>query len=346
MSIIWSVFSFVFVNVSFFALFASLFYFHERRNCESGVEPSSIFGITITFPNASKINACDTIKEQFNEMVPWQRNAARRELQKFQPSCYEDIYSEFEIDFIRRLRQKHVSLHIPKSGGSSFCKMMHEPELNFSVPRGNCWIEPFCPYWCCCSGGSYLSCEELLHSEFDMVMNERWMDYHGDVPFCPSLFYSIIIREPVNRTMSQINHLMYNSGWRIGLTIEKLQIIEHNYITWSLLAGKSDSPKNFAPTMDDLPDAKRILSGFDIIFDVSESKCNIDLFSIMGLKIDGIPRKNAKPEYRQHFSIYDIQQQNTVDSELHKFATGLMRLDCDFIARVAKNHDRRIWNTS
>ena len=98
--------------------------------------------------------------------------------------------------------------------------------------------------------------------------------------------------------------------------------------------------------MDDLPDAKRILSGFDIIFDVSESKCNIDLFSIMGLKIDGIPRKNAKPEYRQHFSIYDIQQQNIVDSELHKFATGLMRLDCDFIARVAKNYDRRIWNIS
>ena len=119
--------------IQFIVLFSNKLNFEKTKNAES--------------------KSCDTIKGQFDEMLPWKKNAVRRELQNLQTSCYEAMYSKFEIDFIRRLRQKHLSLHIPKSGGSSFCKMMHEPELNFSLPRGNCWIEPFCPYWCCCSGG-------------------------------------------------------------------------------------------------------------------------------------------------------------------------------------------------
>jgi len=80
---------------------------------------------------------------------PGEINRLRRKLALENPSCYEHHFSAFANYTMSRLSsiKKHLSLHIPKSGGTSLCELA---ELkNETVRDNNCWEKDhFLPLWC------------------------------------------------------------------------------------------------------------------------------------------------------------------------------------------------------
>ena len=143
----------------------------------------------------------------------------------------------------------HTMLHIPKTGGTSLCTLIKE-QTNLTVAQdgNNCWSMTYAPAWCCASEHTLrmhaqsLSCLKQRRDHdnnknkntrpIELLMNENWLD-----EYCPNdQIYSILLREPVARAMSNWHHLLRfplaaQSGgppqWREAL-------VKSNYMTWSL----------------------------------------------------------------------------------------------------------------
>ena len=153
---------------------------------------------------------CDSIPQRLldNELYPSKINSLRRSLMISDPSCFERHFESFKLIFMSRLPLKHVMLHIPKTGGTSVCERVKKEGV-LKAPRGNCWRDGFCPLWGWCENPQPTSCDELNRWPDDFVMNENWLDLF----YCEHHTYSIMIREPVARTKSHINHFLNVVAW-------------------------------------------------------------------------------------------------------------------------------------
>ena len=157
-----------------------------------------------SFLESNEEISCHSIPELLSndDLHPSKVNSILRRLMIEDPSCFQSHIELFGQMFQSRIKEKHVMLHIPKTGGTSICQSVQEEGI-LANPEGNCWKEEFCPYWSGCSDPQPTTCAQLKGWYADFVMNENWLD-----SYCKHHTYSIVMREPVARTMSHINHFL------------------------------------------------------------------------------------------------------------------------------------------
>lgn len=291
---------------------------------------------------------CDVVQELIlNSTHPWKINALRRRLALSNVQCLDEHFSLFRQAFLEHLPNKHINLHIPKAGGTSLCRLVQK-NSNKTVPESNCFTASFCPYWVGCECPESTPCDKLPHHDF--VMNENYLDH----PMCDNRAYSIVVREPVARTIPQLdvylqrlaNRKTFNhtEAWR-------LNVIQSNYMTWSLLAGKylnESSPEAFHPIFEKhLVEAMEVLETFDFILDLPANtrECTGITLEWMGLDGDKLIQYNSHhgiemPSYRRE----NYELLNRIDIELYQYAQELMQVDCAFFMKLKQEHVNRNTN--
>ena len=189
-------------------------------------------------------------------------NSLRRRLAMNQGTyhCYVRLKPYFAKLFLEHLpRRSHMVLHIPKAAGTSMCSIS-EKEGNYpqsvnrkpgyfleeKEKRDNCWQAEFCPFWCCYRPPNPprnpISCPQLEKRYDAFVMNENYLDY----PWCTQdRTYSMLIRDPVARTVSHMRHL--NKFVKKGITPKesfgwRSRLAQYDYMTWALSAGRLSYP--------------------------------------------------------------------------------------------------------
>lgn len=294
---------------------------------------------------------------------PGKVNQLRRKLASNDPSCYEHHLSAFVTYFRNRLDnvKKHLNLHIPKSGGSSLCQLARSS--NKTTPPGNCYQRKyFIPLWCCYKwldrpnwpkNNSCDALDEQLH--FGFTMNENYFDY----PLCMnSHLYSILLRAPTDRAMSQERHFMSFSDKNMSMEAAagRLEVIRKNYMSWSLTSGlvASESRLNFVPTRKHLSVAKDTISRLDFLLelappksskvkpaDANRTRCLPTIMKFMGFGNATMNNLNVA-KGRGNTLEYNRSQYykwNILDVELYRYAVKLAKLDCDFYIRIEEgNH--------
>ena len=274
----------------------------------------------------------------------------RRKLGLSSPSCLDKHFDTFAQAFLDRPRQKHLNLHIPKAGGTTVCEAVRKYG-NMSTPGNNCWTQNFCPIWCCCDNVKPTSCQQLHDShlsKIDFVMNENWFD-----GFCEGRTYSMMLREPVSRAISHVNHFteflaaaprsryQNSRGWRLNLAFS-------NYMTWSLTAqyNETGNPGLFRPQYDDLVQAKRVVRQMDFLVDLSfpNETCNRAILKLMGITSIpvGTSKLHANVRNGSHYqAAYDREVYklvNALDISLYEYAQSLMTVDCAFFLDLIQRY--------
>ena len=90
-------------------------------------------------------------------------------------------------------------------------------------------------------------------------------------------------------------------------------------------------------TANDLPLAKRVLSGFDFLLDVSNVECNHFIYDSMGLKNQSMPvLRTHNGTYNDSF-LAETLEDNLLDIELVKFAQEIIDLDCAYFSSLVTN---------
>ena len=161
-------------------------------------------------------------------------NGLRRHLLIENRPCFQSNSQFFIETFLNRTSANHVMLHIPKTGGTTLCKQVKEGGI-WSTAGHNCWKASFCPMWAGCVNPQPTSCSTLKSWPQTFVMNENYLD-----KYCDHRTYSIMIREPVSRAMSHLNHFMEAVAWREDYKYEtmnwRLSLVMSNYMVWALSA--------------------------------------------------------------------------------------------------------------
>jgi hypothetical protein len=308
----------------------------EKMQRTAGALDSSFF----PFLERDDRISCDSITRMLSEdgLHPSKVNAIRRKLMLSDRSCFERHIERFGELFLSRFSEKHVMLHIPKCGGTSICERVIE-ENSLANPGGNCWKEDFCPYWCGCTDPKPTTCDQLKGWYADFVMNENWLD-----SFCAHHTYSILLRDPISRTMSHVNHFLNAVASRHDDFYEaknwRLSLIQFNYMTWAMSAS-DEIDKNlsnrFTPDEGHLKIAMKRLMEMDYLIDLShQNKICRDYLFKNAIKISS-PIGHANSDgsnYGDDFSHDSFEAMNSLDIELYKFATKLIDVDCLFIATM------------
>lgn len=297
------------------------------------------------------LSSCDYVGEQFidnNTTNTTNFNKLRRNVALSQPECFEEHFDRFAEALFARKGLKQLNLHIPKTGGTSLCELAHRNH-NYSYsayPSSACWPNSMPSWWYFGLTGHHLTCQALQHltsrssagggtSGWDYVANERWLDH----PMCLSHHaYSITLREPVSRAMSHIQHTKRDEAVSGNTMKERWPIMKSNYITWSLVSGRSNLPApQYVTTMMDLQPAKDILSSFDYILALdSQSQCDEVIYRMMGMKDTKIGHAMKAPSssYNSNYNETEYEALNQVDIRLYEYAQELRRVDCDFFLRL------------
>ncbi len=272
------------------------------------------------------------------------------------PTCFDEYFGHFAHHFLRHLKKvkKHLNLHIPKAGGSSFCSIGRHSKYGPGISRDtNCWErEHFYPMWCLDYFGTrpkWESCEVMDASLPDFIMNENYLDY----PLCmKQRLYSTLIRDPLDRAISHELHLealkdnghhnMHKKIFDLRLSMARM-----NYMTWALTADLADDDRNKAfqvPTKMHAQIAIDTLSRFDFLLELSvDLRCDAEILYFMGLG-DHVkePHKNTDAgasELKKHppekKSIY--MEWNDLDLEVYHYAQRLMKADCEFFHKLLKS---------
>lgn len=232
-------------------------------------------------------------------------NKLRRELMSSNDTytCYEQYFVQFASYFAHRLLtvKKHLNLHIPKTGGTSFCQMVKDN--NITSPPGNCYQRiHFIPLWCCYKwvdrknfDSTTTNSKALLSNTtttptiattrcdifdknlpFQFVMNENYLDH----PLCHGThIYSLLLRAPTERVMSQERHFLSfvnskNSNMSNEAISGRLGVIRNNYMLWSITSGLVNAASgyarlNFVPQRKHLSIAKDIISRMDFLLELT-----------------------------------------------------------------------------
>mmetsp|Transcript_17183 Transcript_17183/g.34216 ORF Transcript_17183/g.34216 Transcript_17183/m.34216 type:complete len:338 (+) Transcript_17183:183-1196(+) len=277
-----------------------------------------------------------------NSKHPYEINELRRHLGLHNPDYLAEHMQLFSEAFAKRLNNtsKHLSLHIPKAGGTSICNAVKR-SAKFTSPQNNCWERDTCPLWCCCENPKPMTCNSLSHLNFSFVMNENWLD-----PLCDDRVYSVLVREPVSRAVSHVNHFLEGNehyfyaskerfddakGWRLPL-------IQSNYMTWSLTAGTAVSgqdPRFFRPSGEHLEEARRVLRRLDFVVNLGhpDKICTNAIFKLMGLS-SPVDKSNGREGYEKNFHRADYERMNELDLQLYAYANKLIELDCKFFLQL------------
>jgi len=289
-------------------------------------------------------------------------NLFRRELVMSNYACYEQLRDKFAVYFVNRLpRKSQFILHVPKTGGTTLCRMAKR-ENKTRTTGHNCWPNVYPPYWCCWRPNATttrqesVSCDQLK-TMTDFIMNEDYLDD----PMCmEDRSYTILLREPIKRVISQVNDLV--TVGRVLLPW-RMELVQSNYITWSLSASRytynepkrnvtvtngtvpTTSPallpspaKNaweHKPTEDDLEYAKQTLLQFDFLLDVTDSnmtECSERIISFLGIRNNNMIAANQNPHDENVTEKY--VPINNLDIQLYDFAMKLMVIDCDFFMNL------------
>ena len=294
----------------------------------------------------------------------------------FDRSCYEDYLDMFKKAFLLRRRstgERHYNLHMPKSGGTSLCHAV----LNdgFQSPNAACHNKPGCASWCCCSlDRPKMTCDVLRskYGRYDWVGNENYLDH----PLClEDRLYSATIRDPISRSISHFEHYLdflqhhaingireeYKNGGGIpnqwwgdrhdsqGETARRINLIQSNYMTWSLIAGLNEETARYqaGSGANDLQDAMGVIGDFDFLLGMDvqnvSASCTADTLAVMGLKnttlghemLDLHRERGAGPDNYQFYYRRDTYARlNDVDVILYEYVAELIRADCSFFAQI------------
>lgn len=244
-----------------------------------GLLTSDYSATTWNNSNMTSSSFCNPVIHINSSADPGNVNKLRRELMSSNDTtyaCYEQYYFEqFASYFAHRLLtvKKHLNLHIPKTGGTSLCKMVKDN--NVTSPPGNCYQRiHFIPLWCCYkwidrknfhSATTTNTNSKALQSSntttaatttppttattscdifdkklpFQFVMNENYLDH----PLCHGThIYSLLLRAPTERVMSQEKHFLSfvnskNSNMSNETISGRLGVIRHNYMLWAVTSG-------------------------------------------------------------------------------------------------------------
>jgi hypothetical protein len=174
-------------------------------------------------------------------------------------------------------------------------------------------------------------------------MNENWLD-----EFCHTHTYSIIVREPVARTMSHVHHFLLVIQGVKGVARDwKLSLIQSNYMTWALAAASNieeeKTPKHFFPDEDGLQIAASRLMQMDYIIDLSydDQQCKKQMFDFMGIPVEKEmrhtnTRHTTTADYTANYQPKSVALSNDLDIQLYNFATTLLDFDCLFMRLVSE----------
>jgi len=281
-------------------------------------------------------------------------------------SCYTQYLPSFVNYTLNRIKHvhNHLNLHIPKSGGTSICSLATEKSekyTNFTIATTNgCWEgEHFLPLWCnprFVPGGDRSEwldynneavppdsktaalCHVMDRKLPMFVMNENYLDH----PLCTRhRIYSIALRDPLDRVMSNERHLL-EFGRKHNE--ERLQLIRNNYIVWALSSGttKHGERLSILPQREHLEIAKETLLQLDYMLDVTttSSSCHDDILYLMGLasgdseKLPHEMKGWGKDSNNLALSRKEYEELNLLDIELYEYAQRVMRVDCEFFSLV------------
>jgi len=301
-------------------------------------------------------NNIPDLLDSFANEDPGEINRLRRILAIENPTCFDKYFGNFAHHFLKRLKKvkKHLNLHIPKSGGSSFCSIGRHSKYGPGISSDtNCWERShFYPMWCLFHFGTrpkWESCKDMDASVPDFIMNENYLDY----PLCmQQRLYSILIRDPVDRAISHELHLeaLKDNGhhnMHKKIFDARLAMARMNYMTWALTADLVGDDKDRAlevPTKMHAQMAMDTLSRFDFLLELSVNlRCDAEILHFMGMG-DQVkePHKNTDAgvaESEKHppekMSIYT--EWNDLDLEVYHYARRLMKADCDFYHKLLKS---------
>jgi hypothetical protein len=292
-------------------------------------------------------------EQQVNDILkcaPDGINQFRQRLAIEDPTCYERSFAQLAANFIDRLENvtAHLNLHIPKAGGTTLCQLatLHKRVLK---QWGNCWERKhFYPAWC---DFDFNAREGMLdnktcHAAYmerpelpEFVMNENYLD----LPMCPyQRIYSMVIREPVDRAMSNERTLQAFIRKSTEVTfLQRTELVRHNYITWALSAGAAGEPRfQLVPHEDQLDIAKDTLSRFDFFIDFTMNhtclRATLELMGFPNTTI-GHARKRQGEAYSSQVKPREIYQLwNLLDLQLYEYAQQLMDIDCQFFLRMKR----------
>ena len=194
--------------------------------------------------------------------------------------------------------------------------------------------------------GQPTSCSTLESWPQSFVMNENYLD-----EYCNHHTYSIMIREPVSRAISHLNHFMEAVAWREDYKYEtmnwRLSLVMSNYMVWALSAitvfhnNNSSSTdmihaKNLHPNEEHLNFAKQRLMQMDYLVDLGHenTKCRDQILTHMKIGTDLGEANKGSSGYEQEFRRDDIEAVNRLDLELYLFAKGLIDADCAFYEMI------------
>ncbi len=276
-------------------------------------------------------------------------------------SCYTRYLPAFINYTLTRMENvhNHLNLHLPKSGGTSICSLAKQKESEtYTTSTNGCWEgDHFLPLWCnprFVPGGDRSEWSSSLDDDVDasttlalcnrmdktlpmFVMNENYLDH----PLCTQhRIYSIVLRNPVDRVMSNERHLLEFQRMHHK---ERVDLIRNNYIVWALSSGTTKHGKHLSvlPQRRHLEIAKETLLQFDYILDFTtstSSSCHEDVLYLMGLASDGEKKphemKGWGKQWKLALSRKEYEELNLLDIELYEFAQSVMRVDCEFFSRV------------
>lgn len=260
---------------------------------------------------------------------PWEINRLRRHLGIHEPECLDnnDVFMSFAAVLRHRALLRHYMLHIPRSGGTSLCKMFARHKI-VTKPWYNCWLPQMWPEWFFGDqrepewNHEVMSCAKLDQLQYGMVANERWMD----PLWCPKWFYSILLREPHARYHSMLEKTAESKWLKNPHTNHRFDYDDFhgrrelfpNYLTWAL-----------DPDNRDVGKAKYALERFDFIVDVSNDECTRMQLDLMGIQESTEHTNRGK----QRASGFD--DKNIKDEEVYAYGKQLMQVDCAFFERLA-----------
>lgn len=326
----------------------------------------------------------ESLVQSVNE-DPFAINEWRRRVYLYtSKECISQHFPFFQQQYQKRrasVPNKHVSLHIPRAGGTSLCSWVedHSDALQLSTSSdSNCWIDNFCPLWCGCSNPKPTTCQDINNMP-DFVMNENWLDVStiqvdqvgSRTTFCKDRLYSILVRDPIPRTMSHVQlflnavaargheHFQHTTSWR-------LHLIQSNYMVWALSASTSSTnePRYHRPQLKDLEIAKENLMKMDYVLDIVDDQekshnddteyCTHIFLKQMGLWLgdnkkdstntdggdntDSVGHENSHGQgYQDHHDPQVFRLLNDLDIHLFEFAKRVMKVDCQFFRTIQQS---------
>lgn len=341
---------------------------------------TSVLGSTIPIPTFDCIEVSTAFRTNITdaELSSYKFNHLRRKAYMHDRSCYEEHQGDFKKAFLLRRRstgERHLNLHLPKSGGTSLCHAV----LNdgFRSPNAACHNKAGCAAWCCCSlDRPKMTCDVLSsrYGRSDWVANENYLDH----PLClKDRLYSATIRDPISRSISHFEHFLdfmqhnaingirekykgkdipHQSWWgnrhdSQGETARRINLIQSNYMTWSLVAGLHEEAADYQAGRgaNDLQDAMDVIGDFDFLLGMDvqnvSASCTSDTLAVMGLKnttlgheeLDLHRKRGEGPDNYQYYYRRDTYARlNDVDVLLYEYVVQLIKADCDFFAKIIK----------